>query len=288
MSKHSSNFFAIFATTVPMITLSLVTLAANGTVLVMFAVRPSLRRGKNAYIASLAIADFLIGCYMPLAALEELDVLEIYPGVGCRVYLTLRYSLLYVSLLSILFITLDRWWSIHYPFSYRTRHTRKLAAYIISGVWALSVILYALPIFLWNESEMDVSVWGSSPNALGEAPEHGNNGVGASLEKQSKGSYSSHSSDVNRGGTPMTSFVCEVPYMVNFALVVVMCGLLYVLPLVCMWVINCSLYVKIRQRRSVEIHRSMSVTDTFFVTVKSKPTIQITEAPSFGGPPSGE
>jgi len=131
-ARHASNYFVTWAATVPMVTVSLVTLAANGTVLVMFALRPSLRRSKNAYIASLALADFLIGCYMPLVALEEVGLVRVGPGPLCRTYLTLRYSLLYVSLLSVLFITLDRWWSVRWPFSYRARHTRRLAAYVKS------------------------------------------------------------------------------------------------------------------------------------------------------------
>ena len=151
-ARHASNYFVTWAATVPMVTVSLVTLAANGTVLVMFALRPSLRRSKNAYIASLALADFLIGCYMPLVALEEVGLVRVGPGPLCRTYLTLRYSLLYVSLLSVLFITLDRWWSVRWPFSYRARHTRRMAAYVISGVWALSVTLYALPMFLWEDT----------------------------------------------------------------------------------------------------------------------------------------
>ncbi|KAL8582757.1 hypothetical protein ACOMHN_021869 [Nucella lapillus] len=134
---HVSNYFVTWVATIPMVTVSLVTLMANGTVLVMFAIRPSLRRAKNAYLASLALADFLIGCYMPILVLEEVGLIRVEGTRACRSYLTVRYSLLYVSLLSVLLITLDRWWSVRWPFSYRTRHTRRLAAYLIAALWTL-------------------------------------------------------------------------------------------------------------------------------------------------------
>ncbi|KAK7113983.1 adenosine receptor A1-like [Littorina saxatilis] len=272
-SSHVTNYFVTWAATVPMVTVSVVALAANGTVLVMFAIRPSLRRGKNAYIASLALADFLIGCYMPLVALEEVGLVTVEPGPLCKTYLTVRYSLLYVSLLSVVFITLDRWWSVRWPFSYRARHTRRLAAYVISGVWALSVVLYALPMFLWEDPYRHLTRLLVQANH----PEY----------KANDNGDSSHPSDVIQQHHHDVMGWCEVPYALSFTWAAVTCCLMYLLPLVAMWIINCSLYHKIRQRRSVEIRRSESVTDTFFVTVKnSKPTIQITEAPSLVGPPS--
>ncbi|KAL8583326.1 hypothetical protein ACOMHN_057612 [Nucella lapillus] len=285
--SHVTNYFVTWAATVPMVTVSVVTLVANGTVLVMFAIRPSLRRGKNAYIASLAMADFLIGCYMPVVALEELDLVHVPRGALCRSYLTLRYSLLYVSLLSVLFITLDRWWSLRWPFSYRARHTRRLAAYIISTVWGLSGILYALPIFLWDEAVSE------SPNRASSSDHHQNN-HSPNSESNNKVEGVEGDGEVRRHHHQDTlhekaffSRGCEVPYALSFTWAAVTCCVMYLLPLVAMWIINCSLYQKIRQRKSVEIRRSTSVTDTFYVTVKnSKPTIHITEAPSIAGPPS--
>ena len=293
-SGHASNYFVTWAATVPMVTVSLVTLAANGTVLVMFALRPSLRRSKNAYIASLALADFLIGCYMPLVALEEVGLVRVGPGPLCRAYLTLRYSLLYVSLLSVLFITLDRWWSVRWPFSYRARHTRRLAAYVISGVWALSVTLYALPMFLWEDTSRRLTLLRSHADDRvvinDSADSYDTNDNGRSRGTAGAQSEVVTGRDDGDGGGDVAALSqgeCEVPYVLSFTWWAVTCCLLYLLPLLAMWFINCSLYHKIRQRRSVEIRRSTSVTDTFFVTVKSsKPTIQITEAPSLVGPPS--
>ncbi|PVD20768.1 hypothetical protein C0Q70_18929 [Pomacea canaliculata] len=265
-SSRPSGFFAVWAATVPMVTVSVVTLAANGTVLLMFVLRPSLRRGKNAYIASLALADFLIGCYMPLLALEEVGLVAMGRGCECRMYVTGQQALVYVSLLSILLITLDRCWSLRAPFSYRAHHTRRLAASLVSAVWTVSVVIYALPIFLWNTSRDE--------------------------DNNHDDHHHSHGHDIAEE--------CGVPYADSLGVVAVMSGLLYLLPLAAMWAVNCALYTAVRQRRSVEVRRSVSVTDTFFVTVRNcsatkaimvndnKPTIQITEAPSIASPPSGQ
>ncbi|XP_076449506.1 uncharacterized protein LOC143285938 [Babylonia areolata] len=286
---HVTNYFVTWAATIPMVTVSLVTLVANGTVLVMFAIRPSLRRGKNAYIASLAMADFLIGCYMPLVALEELGLVHVQSGALCRSYLTVRYSLLYVSLLSVLFITLDRWWSLRWPFSYRARHTRRLAAYIISTVWALSAALYALPMFLWDEVGTTTPSSRASSLSQNHSPNYYDSSSSSSSSNNNRGEGDGGHDTVKRSTTPQATSPkeCEVPYALSFTWAALTCCVMYLLPLVAMWIINCSLYHKIRQRKSVEIRRSTSVTDTFYVTVKnSKPTIHITEAPSLVGPPS--
>ena len=71
-------------------------------------------------------------------------------GTACHVYQTVRCSLLYVSLLSILLISVDRWWSIHYPFTYRVRQSKKLAAVAVAAVWLASFAVHVPPILLWD------------------------------------------------------------------------------------------------------------------------------------------
>ena len=71
-------------------------------------------------------------------------------GTACHLYQTVRCSLLYVSLLSILLISVDRWWSIHYPFTYRVRQSKKLAAVAVAAVWLASFAVHVPPILLWD------------------------------------------------------------------------------------------------------------------------------------------
>ena len=71
-------------------------------------------------------------------------------GVACHLYQTVRCSLLYVSLLSILLISVDRWWSIHYPFTYRVRQSKRLAAVAVAAVWLASFAMHVPPVLLWD------------------------------------------------------------------------------------------------------------------------------------------
>lgn len=66
-----AHFFTLWAVVVVLMSLAVVTLMANSTILTMFVLRKSVRRCKNIYIASLAAADLGIGLLVPVAALEQ-------------------------------------------------------------------------------------------------------------------------------------------------------------------------------------------------------------------------
>ncbi|XP_076470859.1 histamine H3 receptor-like [Babylonia areolata] len=148
------RFLAVWGVLVVLVTLALLTLVSNGAMLTMFLVRRSVRRCKNIYVASLAAADLGIGLTLPLATLEQVERRWALQGVGCHLYQTVRCSLLYVSLLSILLISLDRWWSIHYPFTYRVRQSKKLAAVAVGLVWTASFALHVPPVLLWDHFDV--------------------------------------------------------------------------------------------------------------------------------------
>ncbi|XP_050396827.1 muscarinic acetylcholine receptor M5-like [Patella vulgata] len=220
------SFYLTWAQTIPLVLLTSVTLVANGAVLLMFVVTKSLRRCRNIYIASLALADFLIGCTMPVSMLENVKPPWAPQGAWCQLHLIARHSLLYVSLLSILLISVDRWWSINYPFSYRVRQSRRLAVCAVTVSWVLSFALHIPPMVIWNDVQKESNRNNSS--SLGMKP-------------------------------------CDAPYRKNFLYLLVTSVVEYLCPLIALWILNCSIYFRISRRKSIKIRRSMSVTDTLYL-----------------------
>ncbi|XP_067651915.1 tyramine receptor Ser-2-like [Haliotis asinina] len=226
-SKPVWSFYVIWGLSIPMVSVTFMTLMANGTVLLMFILTRVLRKCKNIYIASLAMADFLIGCTMPIAMLQDLNPNWALVGCACKLSLTFRHSLLYVSLLSILLISIDRWWSIHYPFSYRVRQSRRLALGIVCLCWFLSLAIHIPPIVLWDLI-----------------------------------------ADIDTNSTSSTSYTCDVPYRRHFAFTLTASAVEYLVPVMVLWGLNCSIYFKISRRKSMKIRRSLSASDTFILTYR--------------------
>ncbi|ESP02568.1 hypothetical protein LOTGIDRAFT_138181 [Lottia gigantea] len=219
-SLQNTSFVVSWVQTIPLVLVTCVTLVANGAILVMFVTTKSFRRCRNIYIASLAMADFLIGCTMPLSIMESVY----YPwspiGVACHIYLIARHSLLYVSLLSILLISIDRWWSINYPFSYRVRQSRRLAISAVTFSWFLSFVLNIPPIVIMTD-------------------------------------FQQHNS------SKVYNKRCNSPHETHFVYLLVTSVVEYLCPLVALWILNCSIYFRIRNqfhnvRKQISRKNSMS------------------------------
>lgn len=78
------------------------------------------------------------------------------------------------------------------------------------------------------------------------------------------------------------SVVCPEIYHSNVLLSIISTILFYILPLVAMLAFDVTLYFKMKWRKSVEVQRSTSVTDTYFMTLK-KPTLELPESCMMGG-----
>ncbi|CAG5128089.1 unnamed protein product [Candidula unifasciata] len=222
------KFLIMWAKAIPLVFLAVSTVTFNMVVLWMFKMKKSLRSCKNIYLASLALADLLIGLCMFLAIFQQLKTKgDWLPEFWCRFYLILRQSALYVSLLSLVLITGDRWWSIHYPFSYRSR-TRKRYAFIAVGcVWVFGFVVHIPPVTLWNDITIKLSTNTSSVDSI-------------VLE------------------LPTT---CELPFSQSTIFVSTASVVQYFLPLMAMLSLNCSLYVGILQRKQIQIRRSVSTSE---------------------------
>lgn len=226
------KFLIMWAKAIPLVLLAVSTVTFNMLVLWMFKMKRSLRSCKNIYLASLALADLLIGLCMFLAIFQQLKTKgDWLPLFWCRFYLILRQSALYVSLLSLVLITGDRWWSIHYPFSYRAR-SRKLYALVAVGcVWVFGFVVHIPPVTIWNKR----------PNI--EATTNTSNTSSNLLEQ------------------PAIANSCELPFSQNTIFVSTASVVQYFIPLMAMLSLNCSLYLGILQRKRIQIRRSVSTSD---------------------------
>lgn len=88
-TEGSSAFFTVWAVVVLLMTLAVITVVANGTILTMFVLRKSLRKCKNVYIASLAAADLAIGLTIPVAILEQVTDHQPLPFHQFHIFLIL-------------------------------------------------------------------------------------------------------------------------------------------------------------------------------------------------------
>lgn len=147
---HNANFLVLWVCAIPLVIICLLTLVANGAIICMFATRAKVRKCRNTYILSLAVANFLLGLTLPFSIVETLGEEWIFGADLCIAFLTVRYSLFYVTILSIILITVDRWWSINFPFSYRIRRSRKKAFILAALIWIISFVIHIPSIVGWN------------------------------------------------------------------------------------------------------------------------------------------
>lgn len=136
---------AIFA-----VVASFVTVVGNIMVMVSFKIDKQLQTISNYFLFSLAIADFAIGLIsMPLFAYTTLlGYWPLGPHV-CDLWLALDYLASNASVLNLLIISFDRYFSVTRPLTYRARRTTNRAAGMIVAAWGISLVLWPPWIYSW-------------------------------------------------------------------------------------------------------------------------------------------
>ena len=69
----------------------------------------------------------------------------------CDLWLTLDYTICTSSCLSILVISIDRYWSLAYPITYRQRMSTCMVMCFILPTWVIPAVLYFFGIFLVHQ-----------------------------------------------------------------------------------------------------------------------------------------
>ncbi|XP_059178974.1 muscarinic acetylcholine receptor M5-like [Physella acuta] len=214
------GYYVTLCIAVVIVTIIVTTIVTNFIVVVVFVTRENRKRSKNIYLANLSLIDLIIGLsIMPICMLSVLNRNWNLPNVACRFHLIALHSLVFASLLAVLLVSVDRWYSICYPFTYRVKPTGRIALYAVVASWIFSFMLHIPFVGVWDL-------------ILHEKWEEMDNGLCLASRRQ------------------------------HPAAVFILTGLKYIVPHVTMLLLKCSLYRKIKQRKNVNVRRSISSVDT--------------------------
>ncbi|TKS65913.1 Muscarinic acetylcholine receptor M3 [Collichthys lucidus] len=134
--------------------LSLVTVVGNILVLVSFKINKALKTVNNYYLLSLAFADLIIGTLsMNLYTTYFIMNQWALGPVVCDLWLAIDYVASNASVMNLLVISFDRYFSVTRPLTYRTKRTTKRAMTMIGLAWSISFILWAPAILFWQYIE---------------------------------------------------------------------------------------------------------------------------------------
>ncbi|KAJ7344879.1 hypothetical protein JRQ81_000829 [Phrynocephalus forsythii] len=131
--------------------LSLITIVGNVLVMISFKVNSQLKTVNNYYLLSLASADLIIGIFsMNLYTSYILIGHWSLGSLACDLWLALDYVASNASVMNLLVISFDRYFSITRPLTYRAKRTPRRAAIMIGLAWLISFILWAPVILCWQ------------------------------------------------------------------------------------------------------------------------------------------
>ncbi|XP_067286278.1 muscarinic acetylcholine receptor M3 [Pseudorasbora parva] len=131
--------------------LSLVTIIGNILVLVSFKVNKQLKTVNNYYLLSLAFADLIIGVLsMNLYTTYIIMNQWALGNWACDLWLAIDYVASNASVMNLLVISFDRYFSVTRPLTYRAKRTTKRAMTMIGLAWSISFILWAPAILFWQ------------------------------------------------------------------------------------------------------------------------------------------
>ena len=141
--------------------LSIIVTLANVVVLHVIRIDRTLHTVGNLFTASLAVADLFVGIFV--IPFNIFDVLAVgswqdHPNAARTIWVTLDFFFTTASIMNLVLLNLDRFWSITSPIKYIRQRTRRRATLLIAGVWGVPVVLIFGPATTWRLAFKDVAV----------------------------------------------------------------------------------------------------------------------------------
>ncbi len=120
--------------------LSILTMTGNGFVIIIVCRKRHLRTKTNAFVVSLAVADFCVGMsFVPLQFFCDKVSRCDAQGASFKVVILLTELFLYASAVNLCSLVLDRYIAIVKPLKYLTLMKRRRVVQMISLSWTISV-----------------------------------------------------------------------------------------------------------------------------------------------------
>ncbi|XP_053316573.1 muscarinic acetylcholine receptor M3 [Spea bombifrons] len=132
-------------------TIALVTIIGNILVILAFKVNKQLKTVNNYFLLSLAFADLIIGV-ISMNLFTTYIIMDHWAmgSLACDLWLMIDYVASNASVMNLLVISFDRYFSVTRPLTYRTKRTTKRAGIMIGLAWAISFVLWAPAILFWQ------------------------------------------------------------------------------------------------------------------------------------------
>ncbi|XP_072924114.1 trace amine-associated receptor 1-like [Hemitrygon akajei] len=126
----------------------LATILGNLLVIISISYFTRLQTPTNAFLLSLAAADFLVGIIvMPFSMIKVLFGWH-FGKIFCEIHTVLDVMLCTSSILNLSCIAFDRYYAVCYPLRYRFRMSRKRVTALLLVCWALPGLVSLVPLLL--------------------------------------------------------------------------------------------------------------------------------------------
>ncbi|XP_078367107.1 octopamine receptor beta-2R-like [Oculina patagonica] len=137
--------------------LSILTITGNGFIIFLVCSKRQLRTKTNAFIVSLAVADFCVG----MSVVPPMFFCEMATGCDPQSYWisTVRWLFGYTSVTNLCSLVLDRYIAVVKPLKYLTFMTRRRVIQMVSLSWGIQVLLRMFSALSWFYFKISYFLW---------------------------------------------------------------------------------------------------------------------------------
>ena len=125
----------------------------NGLVLVTTWLDKRLHQPSKYFVACLAVADLFVGIFsVPIRLYLHLNPTILASIHICRFWIWTDICCEVASIVTLMVISIDRYYKISHPFRYRSQMLTSKCVFIISNIWLISALHATLGMFSYDDS----------------------------------------------------------------------------------------------------------------------------------------